>query len=276
MRTPHNASVRSNRPTLEPLESRQFLSAALPLAAAPSASNVPSTTATTVVLAGTSIYAQTTQSFRAVLGTIRNLPTLPTGYSLQGSINWGDNKSASPATFVRQADGSLAVLGSHTYTTPTTSSSGDPITITVTAAPPAGSLAAIRLIGTIHSTAKIFAPDGGVTLSETAKVPFTANLGTFRSKLSSTTMTATIDWGDGTQSTGKILALPTADPLAGGAFSVTGAHTYKSTASYLVHITVTSRPFPTTTAAPTPPLIILVAQFDSVIDVLPPLPSAAT
>ena len=91
-------------------------------------------------------------------------------------------------------------------------------------------------------------------------------------------MTAVIDWGDGTQSRGKILALPTADPLAGGLFAVYGSHTYVRDASYLVHVTVySSSPPPVVGPTATDPPIILVAQLDSVIDVLPgPVASTTT
>ena len=118
---------------------------------------------------------------------------------------------------------------------------------------------------------------GGVTLTETAGVNFTANVGTFRSSLSSDTMTAVIDWGDGTQSAGKIVALPTADPI-GGAFAVYGNHTYARDASYLVHVTVYSySPPPVAAPTATDPPIYLVAEIDSVIDVLPgPVASTTT
>jgi hypothetical protein len=262
---------------VELLEVRQFLSTTLPTPS--STGSIPLTGAvlrpvatTTVLLTGTGINAEANQPFRAVIGTIRGLDAIPSGFSLQGSINWGDGTPASKANFVRRPDGTISVLGAHTYA----AAGADDITVTVTQVPPPWSEAPIRLIGTFHSKARVITPNGGVTLSETAGVPFTANLGIFRSKLGSANMTASITWGDGSQSLGKILALPTADPLAGGAFAVLGAHTYAATGSYAVHVTVYSSaisPLAGTKPTPTPPTI-LVAQFDSVIDVLPVLPSA--
>jgi len=86
-------------------------------------------------------------------------------------------------------------------------------------------------------------------------------------------MTATIAWGDGTQSSGKILALPTAGLVP--RFAVSGNHTYSKTGSYVAQVTVYSStpPIVGPTGVLTPP-VILVAQIESVIDVLPQLPTA--
>jgi hypothetical protein len=216
------------------------------------------------VLTGTTIHAITDQSFRAVIGTIRGLRDLPTGYTLQGEIDWGDGTQSSEAKFVRQSDGSIAVLGDHTYA----KVGSDDIKVVVSAAPPPWSEAPVRLISTFHSKADVIAANGGVTLNETAGIDFTARLGFFRTTQPASTLQAVIDWGDGTQSPGKIVPLPTAGPVP--TYAVDGAHTYAATASYLVHITVYSA-YPPPILSPTGPTapVILVAQIDSVIDVLP-------
>ena len=258
---------------VEPLEDRRLLSVAMP--AAPAAVSpaligpIPITT-TGTILSGTIIHAETSQPFRAVIGTTRGLPAAPTGYSLQGAINWGDGTPTSAAQFVPESNGTIAVLGAHTYT----AVGLDNITVIVTAAPPAGSLAPVKLIGVIHSKATVIAPNGGVTLNETAGVPFTANVGFFHSTLSLNTMTAVISWGDGTRSIGKIVALPTTGPIGG--FAVFGSHAYAAVGSYAVHVVVFSaQPSPIVSPTATTPPIILVAAFDSVIDVLPPLVTPA-
>ncbi|HEY2584308.1 MAG TPA: hypothetical protein VGI81_00935 [Tepidisphaeraceae bacterium] len=268
MSTPRRRSHSQFAPALlESLEDRRLLSVAVPAAGGNSPaliSPIPIPIASTgTILTGTVIHAETNQPFRAVIGTIHGLPALPTGYTLQGTINWGDGTPTSPAQFVPQPNGVIDVLGAHTYANVGT----DDIGVVVTAAPPAGSLAPVKLIGVFHSKATVIAPNGGVTLNETVGVPFTANLGIFHSNLSSVTMTALISWGDGTRSVGKIVALPTAGPIGG--FAVYGSHSYASTGSYAVHIVViSSTPSPTAT---TP--IAIVAQLDSVIDVLPPFPT---
>jgi hypothetical protein len=261
---------------IEAMESRRLLSAALLTPGLSSGSLVgpsPFVTASSTILVGTTINAEANQEFRAVIGTIRGLRPLPSSYSLQGDINWGDGTAHSAARFVRQADGSIAVLGTHTYSDVGT----DAIKVVVMAVPPPGSDALVRLVGTFNSKANVIASNGGVTLEETAGVAFTATVGFFSSNRSSLTMTAIIEWGDGTQSQGKILALPTAGLIP--RFAVVGGHTYDKTGSYLVHVTVYSTEPPSPIVAPTgpsttPPPIYLVAQIDSVVDVLPPEPTA--
>jgi hypothetical protein len=258
--------------SFEPLEGRRLLSFSVTTVQGGwvSPDVPPSSNLALAVLAGKSIYAQAGQPFRAALGTIRGLQALPSMYHLAGTINWGDGSVPSPASFAVESNGVIDVLGAHTYG----SAGSDAITVTVVAAPPPGSLAPVLLIGTINAKAQVIAPNGGVTLSATAGVEFTSNLGTFRTTQSMNTLTANIDWGDGTQSVGKIVALPTAGPLAGGLFAVYGTHTYGITNSYLVQVTVTSTVPPPVTATGTVPPTIVVAQFDSVIDVLPPSPTA--
>lgn len=261
---------RFDRALVESLENRRLFSVIPVAPPLGGGTGTPITVTDGTVLAGTSIHAEAGQGFRAVIGTLRELHPLPTGFTLNGSINWGDGTPASVAQFAPQPNGSIDVLGSHTYA----AAGSDIINVTVTAVPPAGSLTVILLIGSFQSKAAVIAPDGGVTLNETAGVAFTANLGTFHSALSESIMTAEISWGDGTESIGKIVALPTTSAIGG--FAVYGSHTYVTTGSYAVHITViASEPPPIVTPVATTPPSILVAQIDSVIDVLPVLSTAA-
>jgi hypothetical protein len=252
---------------VEPLESRRLLSVAAPTVGTSFGSPGPSSpvAVNSTVLVGTTINAEANQAFRAVIGTIQGLGRLPSGYTLRGDIDWGDGTATSLAQFVRQSDGSIAVIGSHTYSSVGT----DDITVVVSAVPPPGSLRPVRLIGTFHSKANVIASNGGVTLEETVGVSFTEKVGFFRSTIDPSTMSAVIQWGDGTQSPGKIVELPTAGPVP--TFAVVGSHTYSATGSYVAHVTVYSS-YPSPIVGPTPPVII-VAEIDSVIDVLPPLPT---
>jgi hypothetical protein len=220
------------------------------------------------VIAGLNIHAQTAQPFTAVIATFHNLPLVPAAYTLKGSIDWGDG-AVSPATFVRQPDGTTDVLGTHTYA----SAGEDTISVQILAYPPPGTLAAVRLVGSVRTKAEVFNPSGGLTLIQTAGVAFTANLGSFHTTASVSKATAIINWGDGTVSQGTIVAVPTAGPVAGGYFVVMGSHTYSSIGSYVTQITVlavddTALASNVATTAPKP-----LALIDSVIDVLPPLPT---
>jgi hypothetical protein len=219
------------------------------------------TLASTTVLQGTTINAEANQAFRAVIGTVRNFRS--NGYTLAGEIDWGDGTPVSAATFARQSDGSFAVMGEHTYANVGT----DDIKVVVSAVPPPWSEAPVRLIGTFHSKANVITSPGGVTLSETAGVSFTDTVGFFHTTVAASTMSAVIEWGDGTQSAGKIVELPTAGPIP--TFAVVGTHTYSATGSYVAHVTVySSQPPPGVN--PTTPPVYLIAKIDSVIDVLPP------
>lgn len=258
---------------VESLEDRRLFAVALPAATPDSTS--PVATAVTFayvrpIFAGRAIHAIADQSFRAVIGVIRMLRPLPPGYSFHGDIDWGDGTPTSEARFVRQGAGAVAVLGEHTYA----KEGAFGISVGLTAVPPPWSEAPVRLVGILHSKADVIAADGGVTLNEPAGVDFTARLGFFRATQPPDTLHAVIDWGDGTRSAGKIVTLPTAGIVP--TYAVEGAHQYAAAASYLVHVIILSAdPGPVADPTDAAPPVALVAQFDSVIDVLPPLPTAA-
>jgi hypothetical protein len=273
---PRRRVLHSGRSVIESLEMRRLLSVALLSGGSASdgsaaASATADAASTTAVLTGMNIYAETNQRFVAVLGKISTLPPQPALHRLRGQINWGDGSPNTYARFILQPGGVIDVLGAHTYTTAGT----DDITVTIVAIPPPGSAAPVLLVGSFKSTATVITDPGGVTQEEPVGVHFTQTVGFFRTTLSSLNLTAIIDWGDGQQSTGKILALPVvgpgAGPVAGGFFAVVGDHTYNAVASYLVHTTVYQND-PTATGPPT----VVVAKIDSVFDVLPIAPTAAT
>jgi hypothetical protein len=221
------------------------------------------------IVSGRNIYAEVDQPFRAVVGSIAVLPPIAAGFTLEAMINWGDGTPSTLASFVHEANGPTDLIGSHTY-----GAAGiDDTTVSLILAPPAGSAASVILLGSASGTADVISSNGAVTLSKSAGIDFAANVGSFSSNLPVSLMTATIDWGDGTTSVGNILALPVATPVAGGRFEVIGSHTYAKTGSYAVNVTVTASPVVDPPAA-TPP-IILVAQIESVADILPISPIAA-
>jgi hypothetical protein len=278
-------SSSGNLPLIEALENRRLLSTVVgpivgPILPTPP---IPPVSISSATLVGNPIHAEANQAFKAALGSIQDLK-LPTGYTLQGTINWGDGSPTSAATFVKRIDGTVEVVGSHTYV----GVGSDPISVLITESNPISTTAAVVLVGTLKTTATVISSPGGVTLEETGDVPFTANVGSFSSNLSLSTMTAVINWGDGTSSIGRILATPVTPPasgadvsVVGGTFVVDGSHIYARSGSYVVHVSVTSRPVvpPPVTVTSTsaePPIIIDVAEIDSVIDVLSLSPVAAS
>ncbi len=81
-------------------------------------------------------------------------------------------------------------------------------------------------------------PTGGLSLAGTAGTPLSATVATITDpNLSATASayTATVNWGDGTNSSGTISG-------TSGSFTVTGSHAYAAVGSYPVAVTITSRP----------------------------------
>jgi hypothetical protein len=73
---------------------------------------------------------------------------------------------------------------------------------------------------------------GETTAAATAGVPVSASLAGFDSNDASADITATVNWGDGTASSGTIV------PEGGGAFTVTGSHGYALPGNYTANVTV--------------------------------------
>ncbi len=73
---------------------------------------------------------------------------------------------------------------------------------------------------------------GEATVAATAGVPIAPVLDSFDSGDSAREITATVDWGDGTASSGTVV------PSGGGAFAVAGSHTYALPGSYTANVTV--------------------------------------
>ncbi|HUB24422.1 MAG TPA: hypothetical protein VL992_03255 [Tepidisphaeraceae bacterium] len=256
---------------VEALEDRRLLSVTLPVSpllpiiATPTPPIVVPPSATI----GNLIHAEPGEAFTAVLGTVPGMKALPAGYTLKGEINWGDGTETSPVTFVTEAGGSIAVEGSHTYA----ANGFREISVVFTEIPPPGTAAPALLAGRLTAEADVMGSAGGVTVEETADKPFTATVGLFTTTFSESELHAEISWGDGTTSMGTIMAAPTASGSLVPTFVVSGTHDYTKTGSYLVTVivlaSVTPPPAATPTPTPEPPIIAVVADIESVIDVLP-------
>jgi PKD domain len=73
---------------------------------------------------------------------------------------------------------------------------------------------------------------GESTVAATAGVPVSAVLDSFDSSDAAADITATVDWGDGTGSSGTIV------PAGDGAFTVAGSHSYAQPGTYTATVTV--------------------------------------
>jgi hypothetical protein len=157
-------------------------------------------------------------------------PGADTSGEFTASINWGDGSSSTGT--VTGSGGTFTVTGSHTY-----SNTNGLLTTTVTVTEPG----AFSASASSTSTATVTETGLTVTGAELESLPltenssFSATLGTFTDTGSHTSgdFTASINWGDGSTTSGTVTG-------SGGTFTVTGSHTYVNTDGLLsTTVTVT-------------------------------------
>jgi hypothetical protein len=177
----------------------------------------------------------TIQGGTAFGGTVATLTG--TDANATATINWGDgtsdNPDTTPGSITTDASGNVVVQGTHTYTT----AGSFTITVTVTD----GSNTASG-----SGTATVTTPPTPVALSLTHET-ITAQAGSEFSgtvaevggtDATSASLSATIDWGDGTAMTPDTTT-GTVTTDANGNVIVQGTHTYQNPGQYSVKVTVT-------------------------------------
>jgi len=241
----------------------------------------------TVTGTGVTINTEATDLFTGTVGIVKGwVPPVTTTATqltrLVASIDWGDKTPLSGGLLVKTGTGAWDVNGSHVYAKPGTypivvkvyQQTGpiiQPVSGVVTPTPLPSPTA--KLLVTIDSTANVTpdTDDTGVTLNEVVNKSFTASLGTFDYPgilpVTGTStvlplLEATITWGDGSTSTGKVVAV-TGKP---GEYSVVGTHTYTKTGKYTAKVVVTSRPV-VVAGGVEPPVEMLLTSWDSTINV---------
>jgi hypothetical protein len=139
------------------------------------------------------------------------------------TIDWGDGTTTAGA--ITDTAGTISVSGTHTYA----SSGRDAVHIILSDG------------GNIHavdSTANVVGVAGQVSLTaatEGVALPTTTKVAAFTDPNTSDTasiFTATINWGDGTTTTGAVSG-------SNGTFTVTGGHTYADEGSFPLGVTIT-------------------------------------
>jgi outer membrane protein assembly factor BamB len=162
-----------------------------------------------------------------VSGTVASFTdpeTKATASEYSATIEWGDGTSSSGT--VSGGGGNFAVSGEHTYA----DEGSYTVKVVITDVDNESNGA------TTESTAKI--ADAALSasgVSATSPMAFSGTVAKFTDANSSTSsasdFTATIEWGDGAKSAGKVSG-------SGGSFSVKGSHTYASTGSFKVVVKI--------------------------------------
>jgi hypothetical protein len=181
------------------------------------------------------------QTFSGDVGAYSGIASASTNLTnLKGTIHWGDG-TTSPATFAGGKKGYVVIRGSHTYAKPGTYATSVDVTQTLSVNGKPSALYPLVLTA-VDSTAKIVAPaantsivTGGIAIDVTAGATFTEPVASFTAPAAATGVVrvATIYWGDGAHSTGKI-STSSANQL-----TVTGSHDYKKTGKYTAWVYVT-------------------------------------
>ncbi len=225
----------SRQSIIEALEPRALFSATLPAFAPATASAATSTVATAVpTVAGPELHLTEGVKFSGKVGFYAS-PVLDPPDKYAATINWGDG-AVSQATLTLGQSGSsfgYIISGAHTYTKGGIYTAK--ITLVTTPINPKSGLAT-NLVEYIVDHV-IVDSKNGFLITELVGNKFTAEVGKFSFPAPATNLTATINWGDGSTSTGTITSTGVSgiDVIN---FKITGSHTYKKVGLYAIHIVV--------------------------------------
>jgi streptogramin lyase len=176
------------------------------------------------------------QQFTHDVATFQSANPAARATDFTATISWGDN-STSAGTIVEDADGVFHVTGSHTYAEEQAAGSLTGAKILVRDF--GGATATIPLTNAITvADAPLTATGATVSAVEgTSKTAIVASFTDANANAPLSDFSATIDWGDGTTSTGAdvtIAALGTAPN--GRAFTVTGTHQYAGVGTHSITV----------------------------------------
>jgi hypothetical protein len=191
----------------------------------------PVTPITDLTATALTVSAVTGIPFHGDLATLTSAstPVNLKGCSYSVTIDWGDGTTVARGQIRVDKDGTIHLLGMHSYATAGTFS----VTVTLVQMLPGG---AGNVPLTIITTATVAqnSPTGG-TIKPTAGTAFTGVVGTFTIPAADTTtdpatFKAYIGWGDYTFSVGTVTL------NKDGSYSVTGTHTYMADGTFRVRV----------------------------------------
>jgi PKD repeat protein len=164
--------------------------------------------------------------FNGTVATFSDADTNLNAASFVATVNWGDGTTS--AGTVSGASGSFTVAGQHTYA----DEGSFTTTVTVTETAGGGATASGSATATV---AEADALSGSpVAINAQQGVAFTGTVATFTDAYTgnvASDFVATINWGDGNTTAGTVSG-------GGGAFTVTGTHTYAATGPFTVTVTL--------------------------------------
>jgi hypothetical protein len=177
------------------------------------------------------VVAVANQKFIAAVARVSGVPPVASFYRQFGVITWGDGTTSLGGLFA-DVNGSVAILGAHTYTT----TGNFPITMRLLAIPPAGSGQPILTLATTQSNAQVVSSPGSASFNPRAGGSFTARIGTLTTTFSPNQMSSNINWGDGGGSTVSFVPLSRSGNMT--TYALVGTHTYNFTRSFVVRIQI--------------------------------------
>jgi hypothetical protein len=250
---------------IEPLEPRRLFAVVAPIVPAPFRLAHP---AIKLAANGTGLTLHL-QAGVAFTGQVAFIPSPASGLGPSATIDWGDGTSNSATLQVVTQNGvkGYDVIGSHTYADPGTYSIATTMLLTPIAQPGQPTPQFIVSDPPVVSTAIVAppavqstAPPSGVSVHEIAGLSFSANLGSFVTIAPGKHLRATIAWGDGKTSVGKLVASGVVG-LDEITFHVSGTHKYVHAGTYGIAIRVVRPPVGASLA------IQVIAKFDAIAEV---------
>lgn len=176
--------------------------------------------------------------FTAVIGTLRDDNPLATAADHSASIDWGDG-SSSAATIAADGQGGFSLTGSHLYATAGVRGIG------IAAADRAGGNASGAGRANVGVSDLTLTADG-LAVEAMAQTAFEGPVARFSDadpNGSASDFRARIDWGDGSEAAGLVVA------AAGNGFEVRGQHVYERIGAYTLRVAITDIGGSTTSAS---------------------------
>ena len=183
-----------------------------------------------ITAAGTTIAPTEGVAFTGTVATFTDPDPAGTPAEYSATIDWGDGTPISDGAISKTPEGTFTITGSHTYTDEGAATA----TVTIHDIDNPANTATAATTVTVGDAP--LSADTPTSITAVEGAGFTATVGSFTDANPGSTITdftASIDWGDGTSSSGGTVSGPT-----GGPFTVTGTHTYTEEGSYPLTVSV--------------------------------------